>query len=176
MVMIIRRYDIPISYRWYEIVMEIDVQSHVRKIYLDSALVIEDNAYKLIDRRIDIEGKKVLIADCSEKLDYVVTVDDKPLAAHIEDHSKIYSTWEVTLPGGAKTKVVANRKSELETVYFRGKKLPGLTRTSILSGFWKLEWSYQEVEFKIEFRLEGTWSETLVMNKCIVPQFKPSTG
>uniref|UniRef100_A0A1I7UAB7 DUF2505 family protein n=1 Tax=Caenorhabditis tropicalis TaxID=1561998 RepID=A0A1I7UAB7_9PELO len=151
MTMFVRRYDIPISYRWYEIVMEIDVESHVRKIYLDSALIIEDDASKLIDRKIDIEGAKILIADCSEKLDYV---DNKPLADHIEEHSRIHSTWEVTLPGGAKTKVVANRESELETVYFRGKKLPGLTRKSVLAAFWNLEWNYQEVEFKIEYRLE----------------------
>uniref|UniRef100_A0A1I7V3U5 DUF4390 domain-containing protein n=2 Tax=Caenorhabditis tropicalis TaxID=1561998 RepID=A0A1I7V3U5_9PELO len=170
MAMIVRKYDIPISYRWYKIVIEVEKESGRRKIFLDSALKVEDQVYQLVAQILDIEGTKILIKDFDD------TFGSKTLDQHIYDHSLTHATWEVTLPGAAKTKVVANKEPKEETVYFRGKKLPGITRTNVFAAFCNLEWSYQEVQFKIEFRLERTWTGTLVMDKSIVPHFIPSTG
>uniref|UniRef100_A0A1I7V3U4 DUF4140 domain-containing protein n=1 Tax=Caenorhabditis tropicalis TaxID=1561998 RepID=A0A1I7V3U4_9PELO len=177
MSMIIRRYDIPISYRWYEIVIEVEKESGRRKIFLDSALKVEDQVYQLVAHILDIqEGTKILIKDFDDTFGYTVIVGEKTLDQHIQDHSLTHTTWEVTLPGAAKTKVVANKEPKEETVYFRGKKLPGIKRTKVLAAFCDLEWKYNEVEFKIEFRLERTWTETLVMDKTIVDHFQPRQG
>uniref|UniRef100_A0A1I7UAB9 SRPBCC family protein n=1 Tax=Caenorhabditis tropicalis TaxID=1561998 RepID=A0A1I7UAB9_9PELO len=176
MAMIVRRYDIPISYRWYEIVIEVEKESGRRKIFLDSALKVEDQVWQLVAHILDIEGTKILIKDFNDTFGYTVMVGEKTLDQHIHDHSKEYSTWEVTLPGGAKTKVIANKDPNAKTVFFRGKRVPGIEKIRWLAAFWKFEWKYNEVEFKIEFVIERTWTETLVMNKKIVDHFQPRQG
>ncbi|EGT46260.1 hypothetical protein CAEBREN_18248 [Caenorhabditis brenneri] len=134
-----KRFDVPVEFRWYEVIVEHDPTSRSHKIFVDSQM-IRDHQEAISDAILDDfsigarEGpRKNMELDIERNrqnvYEYKLKVDGVPLEDYIREHSKRYKAFEVSIGTGARSKLIFDKESQIQdsdgekngAFYFRGR-------------------------------------------------------